>query len=71
VWIAVVGELCIHRKKRTFRGGEIDHIEIFTLAHMKVWSWVMSKEHGVSFLYSDWCLEPLICMMFVNFLGDI
>jgi len=53
MWIAVVGELC--------------HIEIFTLAQMKVWSWVMSKAHGVSFSYSNWCVKPLICMMSVNF----
>jgi len=32
MWIAVVGVLWFHRNKRTFRGGMIDHIEIFNIA---------------------------------------
>ena len=67
VWIAVVEELWLHRNKRIFRGGRIDHIEIFTSAQMKALTWVTTKAHGVSFSYFDWCLEPLICMMSVNF----
>jgi len=66
VWIAVVGELWFYRNKRIFKGGRVDHIEIFTLAQMKAWSWVLSKARGVSFSYSNWCLEPLICMMSVS-----
>ena len=66
VWIAVVGELWFHRNKRIFRGDKINHFEIFTLAQMKAWSWVQSKESGRSFSYSDGCLEILICMKSVN-----
>jgi len=66
VWIVVVGELWFHRNKRIFRGGRIYHIEIFTLTQIKAWSWVLSKMHGVSFSYLDWCLEPLICMRSIN-----
>jgi len=66
VWITIVGELRSHRNKRIFKGGRVDHIEIFTMEQMKTWSWITSKARSVSFSYSDWYLEPLICMRSVN-----
>jgi len=62
VWITVVGELWNHKNKSIFRNGMIDHIEIFTMAQLKVWSWIKFEARGVSFSYSNWCLESLVCM---------
>jgi len=42
VWIAIVGELWYQKNRRIFRGGRLDHSETFTMAHMKVWSWVLN-----------------------------
>ena len=36
VWIAVVGELWLHKNKRIFRAGKIYHIENFTMPQMKI-----------------------------------
>jgi len=41
------------------------------MVQLKVWSWVNSKARGVSFLYSDWFLEPVVCMKSIKkMLGD-
>jgi len=63
----MVGELWKHRNKRVFKSGRIDPFEIFTLSQLKAWSWVVSKARDVCFSFSDWCLEPIVCMMTVNF----
>ena len=67
VWLAVVGELWNHRNKKVFRNGRVDHIEIFAMSQVKAWSWVASKVQGVCFSFSDWCLEPMVCMRSVIF----
>jgi len=62
VWIAVIGELWKHRNKKIFKNWRVDHSEIFSMAQLKVWSWVTVKVCLACFSYSDWCLEPLVCM---------
>jgi len=62
MWITIVGKLWRHRNHKTFKNGRIDHIEIFTMSQLKVWLWFSSKVQLASFFYSDWCLEPLVCM---------
>jgi len=66
VWGAVVAELWNHRNRKIFKNGRTDYIEIFTMVQLKVWSWMLSKIHSVGFSYSNWCLEPLVCMRFVR-----
>jgi len=43
IWIAVVSEIWSHRNKILFKGGVLDYYEIFSLAQLKVWSWITSK----------------------------
>jgi len=57
IWIALVSEIWRHRNKHIFKGGVIDHFEIFSLAQLKVWSWVTSKVPSTCFSFSDWCLS--------------
>jgi len=38
VWIAVVGEIWRDKNKHIFKGGVIDHFEIFSLVQLNVWS---------------------------------
>ena len=61
-WIEIIGELWKQINKKIFKNGRIDHIEIFMMVQLKVWSWVTSKVRLASFSYSDWCLKPLVCM---------
>jgi len=60
VWIAVVSEIWRHRNKHIFKGGVIDHSEIFSMVQLKVWSWVTSKVISDCFSFSDWCLKTLV-----------
>jgi len=62
VWITIIGELWKHRNEKIFINGHINHLEIFSMVQFKVWSWVTSKVRLTCFSYSDWCLEPLVCM---------
>jgi len=45
-----------------FENGRVDYYEIFTLPQLKVWSWLTSKVKGVSFTYSQWCMDPKACL---------
>jgi len=52
----MVREIWCHRNKVIFKGGVVDHSEIFTLAQLKAWSWVTSK------ILLAWCLALLSCL---------
>lgn len=38
VWVAVVDKLWKHKNKKIFHSSRINHIEIFTMVQLKVWS---------------------------------
>ena len=38
VWIALVSEIWRHMNNCLFKGGVVDHTEVFSLAQVKVWS---------------------------------
>ena len=52
--------------KHIFKGGVVNHSEIFTLAQLKVWSWITSKSAPACFSYSEWCIDPLACMYLIK-----
>jgi len=58
----VVDELWKHKNKKIFNSDRIYHIGNFTMVQLKVWSLVNFKACRVSFSYSNWCFESLICM---------
>jgi len=66
IWITLVNDIWHHRNKHIFKGAVIDHSEIFSLAQLKVWSWVTSKDPLACFSFSDWCLDPLVCMFSIK-----
>jgi len=37
----------------------VDCVEIFTLAQLKMWSWLTNKERLANFAYPQWCLNPI------------
>ncbi|XP_068492296.1 uncharacterized protein [Phaseolus vulgaris] len=62
IWIAVVNEIWKHRNRVIFRRGVIDVLEVFALVQLKAWAWVTSKSQDAIFSFSDWCIDPLVCM---------
>jgi len=62
IWIVVVNEIWKHRNKVIFRGGVIDVVEVFALVQLKAWAWVTSKLWDAIFSFSNWCVDPLVCM---------
>ena len=33
-----------------------------SMAQLKTWLWVTSKVSSACFFFSEWCLNPLVCM---------
>ena len=66
IWTTVVSELWKHRNNVIFKGGVVDGLEVIALVQVKAWSWNTSKSLSVFFSFSDWCLEPLVCMMMIS-----
>ena len=62
VWIALISEILRYINNCSFKGGVVDHSEVFSLTQVNVWSWISSKIQLVSLSFSDWCIEPLVCM---------
>ena len=50
VWMALVSKIWRHKNNYLFKGGVVDHTEIFSVTQIKVWSWISSKIPSVSFL---------------------
>jgi len=62
IWVGVVSELWNHRNNLIFKRGVADASEVFSLVQVKVWLWVSLNFRSALFSFSDWCLEPLVCM---------
>ena len=69
VWIAVVSELWKHKNNVIFNRCVTDVSEVFVLVQLKAWSLIIVKSHATLFFFSDWCLDPLVCLRgyFVDF----
>jgi len=65
IWIAVVNEVWRHRNRVIFKGGGVDVLDAFTLVQLKTWYWVSSKSQSAFFSFSDWCLDPMVCIMMI------
>ena len=66
VWIVVVNEVWKHRNKVIFNGGVVDVLKAFALVQLKAWSWVTSKSQSANFSFSDWGIDPLVCMRMIS-----
>jgi len=38
----------------------------FCRAQVVVWTWIANKNSITSFSYSDWCLNPLTCLKYIQ-----
>jgi len=65
IWIAIVNEIWKHKNKVIFKGGVVDVLEAFVLVQLKTWSWVPFKSQPAFFSFSDWCIDPMVCMRMI------
>jgi len=66
IWVGVVSKIWNHRNSLIFKRGVADACEVFSLVQVRVWSWVSLNFRSASFSFSDWCLEPLLCMRLIT-----
>jgi len=66
IWVGVVSEFWNHRNFIIFKRDVADASEVFALVQVNVWSWISVKIRSTSFSYSNWCLEPLVCMRMIS-----
>ena len=64
IW-TTISELWKHKNGIIFKGGVVDGLEVVALVQVKAWSLITSKSLSGFFSFSDWCLEPLVCMRMI------
>jgi len=62
IWVGVVSEIWKHRNNVIFNWRKVDVSEVFVMVQVKVWSLIYSKSRFMMFSYSNWCLDPVVCM---------
>jgi len=62
MWMTIVTKIWNHRNKIVFKEGVVDVVEVFSLAQLKVWSWVKHKMSRMRFSYSNWYFSPVKCL---------
>lgn len=48
-----------------FKSARINHLEIYTMTQLKVWSWIILIKHLTYFTYFDWCIDPMACLKYL------
>jgi len=66
IWVGVVSKIWSHMNNIIFKRGVGDAFGVFSLVQVKVWLWVSINCRSASFSFSDWCLEPLVCMRLIT-----
>ena len=69
IWIVVVSEISKHKNNVIFKGSVIYVSKMFIFIHLKVWSWVTSKESSTFFSYSNW-YHHVVCMRWLSDILD-
>ena len=62
IWIGVVSEIWNHKNNVIFNRGKADVSKVLVMVQVKVWSWLYSKSRFRMFSFSNWCLDPVVCM---------
>ena len=66
VWVVVVVVLWNRRNRKIFKSGTIDHIEIFTMVQLKVWSLILPVDQNDGALPRQTWID--ICAVFASVL---
>jgi len=62
----VVNEIRKHRNRIIFKR-VVNVMKTFTLVKLKVWSWITSKSQFAHFFFSDWYIDPLVCINLIMY----
>ncbi|ESW25685.1 hypothetical protein PHAVU_003G056800 [Phaseolus vulgaris] len=62
MWAATVWCIWDQRNHIVFRQGKVDTEEIFQMAQLKTWLWMKHRMNVFNYSFSDWNLNPLICI---------
>jgi len=62
MWAAIVWCIWDQRNHIAFRQGKVDAEEIFQMAQLKTWLWMKHRMNVFNYSFSDWHLNPLICI---------
>ena len=64
--MVVRGKLGFLSRKRKERDGKeqdgIDVEEVFQQAQLKSWLWMKHKAHRFNYSFTDWILNPMLCI---------
>lgn len=52
----------LHRNDRIFNQGKLDFDKVIELVKLRVWIWNNSLVKKGCFSYSNWCINPLVCL---------
>jgi len=62
VWATIVWCLWEHRNSIVFNQGVVDEEEVFQKAQLKSWLWLKHKGNKFDYSFSDWVLNPMVCI---------
>lgn len=62
VWLAVILQIWNGRNGAIFRGVSFEPATVFDLIQNKSWEWLRAKNRRFIHAYSEWFLEPLVCL---------
>jgi len=66
LWISIIWNTWSHRNRVVFRKEKVDVEEIFTMAQLRVWTWIKHKSPIVKFSYVEWLQCPIECIRSVS-----
>jgi len=66
LWVLVLWVIWKHRNKIIFDNKMCDVGELFDTIQVKSWAVVRAIYNNAYFSFSDWCLEPRLCMNMIT-----
>jgi len=66
VSLIIVWYVWKHKNDIIFKNRKCDIQEVFVLVQVKSWTVIRAKYNKVSFTFSNWYLDPLMCMTMTN-----
>lgn len=62
LWFSTIWSIWLLRNEVIFKQGSLDLVKVINLIKMRAWFWNKSLSKRNSFSYTDWCINPLVCL---------
>jgi len=66
IWAALVRCIWEHRNAVVFKQSVVDAEEVLQQAQLKSWLWMKNKAHRFNYSFTDWILNPMLCIKSYN-----